>query len=263
MPLEPQEVSAAVQEESLGSLRGCLVEGDPEQLARERRVRRRSLVISILIQTVVLALLMLLPLFGKTERIALAMTTPIPPYSPYKGTSHDPGPPHDPIRRQNLCHFCAPPSIPHIIVAHDQAPTASDPGDPSLEGLGSGIPGVPTGLIPIPDTRANVQVEHTDHRAARPSVIHEAHIDPALLIRRVEPAYPALARQTHREGRVELRAIIGTDGSIQSLQVVSGDLIFVQSAVEAVQQWHYKPTFLGGQPVAVDTYITVIYTMPH
>lgn len=263
MPLEPREDSTAIQEESLGSLGGCLVEGDPEQRKRERRVRRRSLVISILIQTVVLALLMLLPLFGKTERIAFAVATPIPPYSPYKGAPRDPGQPHDTIRRQNLCHFCAPTHISPVIVNHDPAPTANDPGNVSLEGLEPGIPGAPTGPIPIPDARANMQEQHTDHRVARPSVMHVAQIDPAMLIRRVEPVYPRLAIQTHREGRVELRAIIGTDGAIQSLQVVSGDPLFIQSAVEAVQQWRYKPTILGGQPVAVDTYITVIYTMAH
>jgi protein TonB len=82
-----------------------------------------------------------------------------------------------------------------------------------------------------------------------------------MLLRRIEPAYPALARQIHREGRVELRAIIGTDGNIQSLQVVAGDPLFVRSAVEAVQQWHYKPTYLNGQAVEIDTYITVVYTM--
>jgi len=88
-------------------------------------------------------------------------------------------------------------------------------------------------------------------------------LDPAMLLRRVEPVYPPLPKQMHREGRVELRAIIGTDGNIQSLQVVAGDPLFVQSAVEAVQQWHYKPTYLNGQPVEIDTYITVDYTMQH
>src|SRR2546430_773172 len=85
MPLNSRTVSQNVQEEGLGSLGGCLVEGDPEQRNRERRVRRRSLVISTLIQIAALALLMLLPLFGKTQRIALANPMPIPPYSPYKG----------------------------------------------------------------------------------------------------------------------------------------------------------------------------------
>ena len=88
-------------------------------------------------------------------------------------------------------------------------------------------------------------------------------LDPALLIHRVEPVYPPLAKQTHREGRVELRAIIGTDGRIRSLQIVAGDPLFEQSAVEAVQQWRYKPTILNGQPVEIDTSIMVIYSMQH
>jgi protein TonB len=84
-----------------------------------------------------------------------------------------------------------------------------------------------------------------------------------MLVHRVEPTYPPLAIQTHREGRVELRAIIATDGSIQSLQIVRGDLLFYQSAKDAVSQWRYKPTILNGQPVEIDTYITVVYTMKH
>jgi len=84
-----------------------------------------------------------------------------------------------------------------------------------------------------------------------------------MLIHRVEPIYPFLPKQIHREGRVELRAIIGTDGTIQSLQVVSGDPMFLSSAIEAVQQWRYRPTILNGQPVEIDTYITVVYTMQH
>jgi protein TonB len=88
-------------------------------------------------------------------------------------------------------------------------------------------------------------------------------LDPAMLIHRVEPIYPTLPKQIHREGRVELRAIIGTDGTIQSLQVVSGDPMFLNSAIGAVQQWRYRPTILNGQPVEIDTYITVVYTMQH
>lgn len=88
-------------------------------------------------------------------------------------------------------------------------------------------------------------------------------IDPAMLVYRVEPVYPFLAKQIHKEGRVELHARIATDGSIRSLEVVSGDPVFYQSAVDAVSQWHYRPTMLNGQPVEIDTHITVIYTMSH
>jgi len=75
--------------------------------------------------------------------------------------------------------------------------------------------------------------------------------------------YPPLAIHIHKEGQVELRAIIGTDGAIRSLQIVSGDPLFYISAREAVEQWRYKPTILNGQPVEIDTYITVIYTTEH
>ena len=82
-----------------------------------------------------------------------------------------------------------------------------------------------------------------------------------MLIRRVEPVYPRLAIQTRREGVVQLHAIVGIDGTIQSLQVLSGDPFLVQSAKEAVLQWRYKPTYLNGQAVEVDTTITVTYTL--
>jgi periplasmic protein TonB len=86
-------------------------------------------------------------------------------------------------------------------------------------------------------------------------------LDPAMLIHRVEPVYPTLAKQLGRSGRVELKAVIATDGTIQSLQVASGDPLFYQSAMDAVRQWRYTPTELNGQPVEIDTYISVIYTM--
>jgi periplasmic protein TonB len=61
----------------------------------------------------------------------------------------------------------------------------------------------------------------------------------ALLIHRVEPRYPALPLQLRREGRLELHAIISVDGSIQSLEVLSGDPLFFRSALDAVREWRY------------------------
>lgn len=82
-------------------------------------------------------------------------------------------------------------------------------------------------------------------------------------IYRVEPVYPALPRQTHQEGRVELRAIISTDGRIQSLEVLSGNPLFIQSAKDAVSQWRYRATILNGVAVEVETHFTVIYQLDH
>ncbi|HVH70115.1 MAG TPA: energy transducer TonB [Candidatus Dormibacteraeota bacterium] len=262
MPLDSRNGSRKVSEESLGSLNGCLVEGDPEQRRRERRVRRRALVISILMQSAALALLILIPLFGKTERIAVAITTPIPPYSSYRGPSHDGSGRHSHGRQRNIFHFSVPHQIPPIIVTHHR-PTDDESDDAPLVGSGQGIPGALDGIIPIPEARATVPPERDEHRVTPPAVLRMTHLDPAMLIYRVDPVYPALPKQIHKEGRVELRAIIAIDGSIRSLEVVGGDPMFFQSALDAVSQWHYKPTILNGHAVEVDTHITVIYTMPH
>src|ERR1700688_4476053 len=66
--------------ESLGVLNGCLVEGDPEQQMRQRKVRRRALVLSVALQSIAVAAIVLVPLLGKPARIALANVTPLPPY---------------------------------------------------------------------------------------------------------------------------------------------------------------------------------------
>jgi protein TonB len=73
----------------------------------------------------------------------------------------------------------------------------------------------------------------------------------------VEPVYPNFAKQTHREGTVELRAIISTDGAVKDLQVLSGDPVLAQAARDAVAQWRFRPTLLNGVAVEVITFITV------
>ncbi|HEX2663649.1 MAG TPA: energy transducer TonB [Candidatus Acidoferrum sp.] len=262
MPLDSRKVFEKIREGSLGSLGGCLVEGNPEQRRGERRLRRRALALSIVIQTAVLASLISLSLFGKTEHLALAIPTPIPPYSPYTDSTPDRGVSHPHRQQRSDCHFCIRPDIPHIIVTHDTA-TSDERANDAPQGLGLGIPGAPAGLIPIPDARSPVPPPPVEHHVARPTVVQRTHLDPAMLIYRVDPIYPALPKQIHKEGRVELHARIATDGSIQSLEVVDGDPMFFQSALEAVRQWRYRPTILNGQPVEIDTHITVIYTMPH
>lgn len=264
MPSEPRNELETVQEESLGSLRACLVEGDAEQQTRERRVRRRALIISILVQAAVLVALVLVPLLGKTERLVAKEFVPIPPY----GHTHPrlrstgesrPGRPSNP---ENPYIFPGPTSRPPV-------PTSGDDGAVGPPDLGLGGGGELNGpacswCVDIGEKNSGPRPpEPTVKTLEKPRILHVTQLDPARLIRRVEPVYPTLAIQTHREGRVELRAIIATDGTIQSLEIVGGDPIFYFSAKEAVSQWRYQPTILNGQPVEIDTYITVIYTMQH
>ena len=82
-----------------------------------------------------------------------------------------------------------------------------------------------------------------------------------LLIYRVEPAYPTLAKQARVQGEGVLSAIINTNGEIENLQLVSGHLMLVPQAIAAVKQWRYKPYLLKGKPVEVETTITVIFSL--
>jgi TonB family protein len=265
MSPDPQQVPEVSSEGGLGSLRGCLVEGNAEQQTRERRIRRRALFMSVVFQSAILTLLFLVPLFGKTERIAMKDFVPIPPYGHHSNHTRNNTRPTTNRRlstRDTRFIFHPPTSV---VNPHPEEET--DPGEPIVEsstvGEGGEGPGCPWCVDIGEKNRGPQPPPQTTETFTRPQIVHMTTIDPAMLISRVEPVYPVLARQTHREGRVELRAIIGTDGTIQSLQVVSGDSLFLLSAREAVQQWRYKPTYLNGQAVQIDTYITVVYTMQH
>jgi protein TonB len=86
-------------------------------------------------------------------------------------------------------------------------------------------------------------------------------VQDANLIHQVKPVYPDLAKRVRVQGPVLLEAVISKEGTIQSLRVISGHQMLVQSALDAVQQWRYRPTLLNGDPVEVVTTITVTFTL--
>ena len=83
----------------------------------------------------------------------------------------------------------------------------------------------------------------------------------AKVIRKVIPEYPPLARSARISGVVRLIGVIGKDGTIQNLQLVSGHPLLARAAIEAVHQWVYKPTLLNGNPVEVIAPIEVRFTL--
>jgi protein TonB len=90
------------------------------------------------------------------------------------------------------------------------------------------------------------------------SVLSEAR-----LLNRVEPVYPHIAAISGIQGQVKLHAIIGRDGRIQSLNVISGHPLLAHAALEAVEQWRYRPYVLNGETVEVETLITVNFRKGH
>jgi periplasmic protein TonB len=250
--------SAIDPEERPGFLGSCLVEGDPAQEKRVRRRKQRALLISIASQILIVAALVLFPLLSRGERITVRGDfTPVPPYNRGGSPNRRPNASRPQHVEPQPCRFCPPPSIPNIIAIDDHDPIgdAGGPIGPEIPGLPEG-PTVPGGLTP-PDSRSGP----TPSPASTERLRISSRVQAAMLIHRVEPIYPRLAIQTRREGSVELHAVISTDGSIQSLQVLSGDPLLIQSALAAVREWRYRPTILDGQPVEVDTRITVVYTL--
>lgn len=109
---------------------------------------------------------------------------------------------------------------------------------PSLAGPGNG----PTIILETPVIR-------------RP--LHVSHMDEGMLVNKVIPTYPLVAIRAGIQGEVTLHAIIGRDGSIESLSVIKGHPLLINAARDAVRQWMYRPYILNGEPIEVETYIVV------
>jgi protein TonB len=88
-----------------------------------------------------------------------------------------------------------------------------------------------------------------------------SHLAEANLLHKVQPIYPPIARQARVQGAVELRAIISKNGTIENLLVVSGHPMLSAAAIEAVRQWRYRPYLLNGEPIEVETEITVNFLL--
>ncbi len=258
MILEAQRVSALPDNE-FGSLSSCLVEGDPQSEKRARRIKQRAVAISVALQSLALLALILFPLLSKGERISLKNATPVPPYA--RMGNHHPAPnpgPHPPVP----CHFCVKISAPVTAVSHNSNPPTEPGGPDGDQKLGfSQTPGIDGGYTP-PTARPIAPPEEQIPAIKERQNVSELQ-QMAQLITRIEPRYPTIAIQIHREGRVELHAIISAEGRIESLEVISADPLFIQSALSAVREWRYRPTILNGRPVEIDTHITVIYTLSH
>jgi protein TonB len=87
------------------------------------------------------------------------------------------------------------------------------------------------------------------------------NVEAANIVQKVTPIYPAEAKANRVQGSVRFTVIIGKDGRVQNLTLVSGDPVLAQAAKDAVQQWVYKPTLLNGAPVEVMTQVDVNFTL--
>jgi TonB family protein len=113
----------------------------------------------------------------------------------------------------------------------------------------------------------SVQVEASGHgqseSAAAKRVKIGGEVEASKIITKVQPIYPEAAKSAGVHGTVNLHAVIGMDGAPLSLQVINTDINpdLARASIEAVSKWRYSPTLLNGQPIEVDTNITIVFTL--
>jgi len=151
------------------------------------------------------------------------------------------------------------------MIKEDEAPPPVAVTGGVVGGVPGGIPGGQLGGVIggiISSTSSLAAVPNLSKPMALPQRLRISQgVSKGLLVFRVEPAYPVLARQAHVQGTVVLTAIIDKEGNIQNLQLVSGHPLLTPAAIEAVKQWRYKPFLLNGQPVLIETTVTVNFSL--
>ncbi len=221
--------------------------------------RRWTTVASFAMQALAVSLLLAIPLLWVQGPPQLRwLTSDI--FSPPRGPS---APPQHaaqrPIRSSNVSgeQVLAPRSIPDRILQVDErsVPAAPEIGDDFPSGaIGNSRVGV--------DHSIGDTVALAPTRPPAPTKpVRLSHWSEGNLVFRVQPNYPPLARQARIQGTVSLRAIISRTGTIENLSVISGHAMLVTAAVEAVKQWRYRPYLLNGEPVEVETEITVNFLL--
>lgn len=232
------------------------------------RLKKRSpwaTVFSFVVQIGLLFILILIPLIytealPKQQLMTFLVAPPPPPPPP-------PPPAAAPIVKQvkiqtelDNGQLRTPTAIPKKIamIREDEAPPPSA-GAGVVGGVPGGVPGGQMGGVIggiISGTPVAVPKVATPQRVRVSQGVTEG-----LLLRKVQPNYPPLARSARIQGQVVLQAVIGKDGTIQNLRAISGHPMLTPAAIDAVKQWRYKPYFLNGEPVEVDTQITVNFTL--
>src|ERR1700689_2547347 len=236
-----------------------------ESGGRLKTKRGRTTTFAIILEIGLIGLMVLMPLIftealPKQQLMTFLVAPPPPPPPPPPAAA----PVH--VVRQIQTDIVngalrTPTKIPQKIqmIKEDEAPPPSMATMGVVGGVPGGVPGGSmNGVIGGIVSSTPVAVP----KVATPQRVRvSAGVTSGLKVRRVNPVYPPLARQARIQGQVVLRAQIGKDGSIQNLQLVSGHPMLVQSALDAVKQWKYKPYLLNGEPVEVDTEVLVNFTL--
>jgi len=218
---------------------------------------------SLIFQLLLLMAIVVIPLFHagpllKRERLTMLYLQP-PPAAGSKATKIQ-APPK--VRSTYTPTIIAIPAPVHI------TPEAAPPPISITGEVVGGVPGGLVGGVPggvLSEMLGGPRSMPLPAKTPEPTPVKRIRVASGVaeanLIHDVPPQYPPEAGRERIEGPVVLLAVIGTDGSVQDVQVVSGLPILAQAAMEAVKQWRYKPYLLNGAPVEIDSRITINFTL--
>jgi protein TonB len=145
------------------------------------------------------------------------------------------------------------------MIKEDEAPPPAMASAGVVGGVPGGVPGGSMGGVmgSILNSTPTVAPKIATPQRVRVS----SGVSTGMLVRKVPPTYPPLARQARIQGTVLLQATISKEGAIENLQLISGHPMLAPAAIEAVKQWKYKPYLLNGEPVEVETQVQVNFTL--
>lgn len=247
-----------------------------EDMARTKRAW--PVIVSFVSQCLLIGVAILIPLIY-TETLPMTQLTsflvaPPPPPPPPPPPAAAPVKVVRQIPRQfDAGRLMAPKVIPKEVamIKEEELPPPMAGGVGVVGGIAGGVPGGSAGGIiggiissvpqAAPPPPPPPPVKEAPKPVAPQRIRVGGNVQQAKLVRQPRPVYPPLAKQARIQGTVKFNAIIGRDGTIQNLTVVSGHPLLVPAALEAVKQWVYQPTLLNGEPVEVVTQIDVNFTL--
>jgi TonB family protein len=115
--------------------------------------------------------------------------------------------------------------------------------------------------IGTPDARAAAMRTDISANGAPSRIKVGGNVQQARLVSQAKPVYPPLAKEARIQGVVKLETLIGADGTVRQLEVISGHPLLVPAALDAVRQWVYQQTLLNDKPVEVITQVDVNFTL--
>jgi protein TonB len=236
-----------------------------ESGGRLKTKRGWTSIVSFIIQIGIIGIMVLIPLIFTEalpkQQLMTFLVAPPPPPPP-------PPPAAAPVKVVKIVQtdivngqLRTPTKIPQKVqmIKEDEAPPPVMASTGVVGGVPGGVPGGSMGGV-IGSVLSSTPT--VAPRVATPQRVRvSSGVVSGLLLRKVQPNYPPLARQARIQGVVVLQAQISKDGNIENLQLISGHPMLAPAAIEAVKQWKYKPYLLNGEPVEVETQVQVNFTL--